>query len=170
MGDAPKVKPASSLSNGISIGLGAAALALGLLMAFALNAIYNEQTAYLAANGVQVIYGRGFSDLTFMISTGVFISVMGAYQLVVGCLSHYSPRVNVAFSANENWGNRLINGGVFGVSFVTAGTVRDFYQQNTLDWYALAIISLFAVILILILTGVLLLRRIPFRSQQSAKV
>jgi hypothetical protein len=170
MADAPKVKAASSLSNGISIGLGASALFLGLLMAFSLNAIYTEQTRYLTSKGIQVISSYGFNDLVFLISTGVFVSVMGAYLLVVGYLSNYSERASVAFSANDNWGNRLINGGIFGISFISASTVRDFYQHNHSDWYTLATISLLAVSLILIITGALLLKRIYLRSKNSTKV
>jgi hypothetical protein len=165
-----KVKPTSSLSNGISIGLGAAALGLGLLMAFVLNAVYNEQASYLAAYGVQVLYSRGFSDLVYLISTGVFVAVFGAYLLVVGCLSNYSERARFVLSPNDNWGNRLINGGVFGVAFISGGMVRDSYAHNPPDWYAFAVSSLLAVSLVLIITGVLLLIRIPFKSQKPAAV
>lgn len=164
MADAPKSKPVSILSNGISIGLGAAMLALGPLMAFSLNAIYSEQTHYLAAKGIQAIYSPGFSDLIFLISTGVLVSVLGAYLLTVGLLSNYSQRARVAFSDNSNWGNRLINGGVLGSALISAGFVRDLYQRNPPDWYALAVIILLAVCLICIVGGILLLRRKFFKN------
>jgi hypothetical protein len=171
MTDAPKVKPAGSLSNGIYIGLGSAMLTLGLLMAFSLNAVYNEQATYLAANGIQVhSYSYGFNDLIFLISIGVLVAVLGACLLVEGCLSHYSERARVALSDNGNWGNRLINGGVTGLSLFSAGLVRDLYQSTQSDWYVPVITTLFAVCLILIITGALLLIRIPYRNQQPTKV
>lgn len=169
MADSPKAKPAGTLSNGISIGLGAAALALGLLMTFFGNAVYAKQTAYLAAKGIQAVYSPGFSDLVYLISTGVLVSILGAYLLAVGCLSNFSKRAHAAFSDNGNWGNRLINGGVLGSSLISAGIVRDLYQSNPPDWYTLATVSLIVVCLILIVTGVQLLIRIP-SSQQSPKI
>ena len=157
------------MANGITIGVGATVLAVGLFLVFSLNAIYNQQISYLAALGVEVSnFGLGLDNLIFLLSFSALLAIMGVYLLAIGTLVQLSPRVRAAWERKDSksrMGTGLISGGFTFASLTAASGIRDLYFPVTASWYTYAEVSLVVIGLLMILAGALFIRSSYLKSR-----
>jgi hypothetical protein len=173
MSENQTVKPITTLTSGIIIGVGATMIVTGLLIAFGLNAIYAQQISYLVKYDIQVNpYAYGFDDLFFFIATGVFIAISGTYEFVLGCLNYFSAKVRQAYAIKNGVtliGNALINGGLIGASIFSANLIRDMYKPIFSNWYVPVAIVFIIGSLIAITIGAFLIRHAYIHSQSATE-
>lgn len=174
MADNQTPKQTTTLTNGITIGAGAALLVVGLLIALSLNSIYAQQISYLTKYDIQVnTYAYGFENTFFLISIGVIIALLGIYLLVFGCLNHFNPKVREAFAIRNSvttMGNFLINFGFGSAALLSANLIRQFYRPVTSTWSILFLIVCIIGGLIAVTLGAFLIRREYMYSQIVTKV
>ena len=104
-----------------------------------LNAVYYEQTAYLAARGIQVSrYSLGLDTIVTLISLGALIAMLGVQLLVMSALAQFSSKVRSSFeqkAGRANVGNRLISAGFLLTALSVANLARDHYSTYNSGWY-----------------------------------
>ncbi len=168
------LKQSTNLSNGVIIGSGISLLIVGLLMAFSLNAIFSQQTNYLAAEGVQVSrFGFGLDNVVFLISLGVIIAIMGIYLLILGSIAQFSPTVRAAWERKDSrarLGNGLISGGFVFASFPSVNILRHLYFPSNSALIIYVNVAFVIIGLLMILFGALLIRSSYLRNRFPTKV
>jgi hypothetical protein len=169
-----KIKPVTNLSIGITIGGGAVLFGAGLFIAFSLNALYAQQTSYLASMGIQVnIYASGLDNMVFLISIGALLAMMGVYSLILGCLSHFNAKARVAMSLMDTHariGNGFITGGGIAASMSSAYLIQEQYSIYTSGWFQPVLIIFIISGLVAITIGALLIRSSYLHSRWATKV
>jgi len=167
------VKPSTNLANGLTIGGGIALLLVGLLIAFALNGIYSQQTNYLAAEGVQVnTFIFGFRDLVFLISLGADIAILGFYLLVLGSLNQFSVSVRTALQVKDDrarLGHGLITGGFIFSALSSLNLIHNAYFPLRAGWFGLVTLIFVVGGLLTVFIGALLIRSSYLRSLKQQK-
>jgi hypothetical protein len=146
-----------------------------MLIAFSVNATYNQQVSYFETEGIQLNPYAFFEGLVLWISGGVFLAVFGVYFLILGLLNQFSVTVRTAMNLKDSrarWGNGLITGGfVFTVLSINNAVVQS-YQTAFHSGYTNVGINLIliAVGLVLIVLGALLIKSSYLRSKQLHKL
>lgn len=168
------IKPLTNLTTGAMIGGGVVLLVLGLLIAFSLNALYGQQTGYLAAEGIQVnIYSFGLDNMIFLISLGALIAMMGVYILLLASLNYFNDKVRSAMERKDGRarvGNGLLSAGFITSALFSADFIQQFYRQYRSSWYEPVLLIFIICGLVVILIGALLIRSSYLRSLSLTKV
>jgi hypothetical protein len=168
------LKPSTNMVNGVIIGSGISLLIVGGLISFFVNAIYNQQTGYLASEGIQVnTFSFGFDNVVVLISMGALIAMLGIYTLILGCLNQFNPTARAAWHLKDDrarLGNGLIVGGFIFASFTSLAFIRQVYQPINSEWFGVVNGVFVASSLLAIAIGALLIRSAYLRRFPPTKV
>ena len=167
-------KQSTNLANGIMIGSGVSLIIVGALIAVSVNAIYNQQTRYLASMGTQVnTFGFGFDNVVFLISLGALTAMLGAYAFILGSIAQFSPVARAAWArkdTNARLGNGLITGGFIFASTTSLAFIREVYQPTNSGLFEILSLVFVTSGLMAIAVGALLIRHSYLRSLSPTKV
>ena len=159
-------KPTTNFGNGAFIGAGVTLVIVGLFLTLALNAIYWQQTQ-LIINDLPIITVK---NMTFLIATGPFIAVMGAYLLIWGGLNQFSVTFRAALGRRDviaRLGAGCISGGFVLVDLAVLQSVNNWYYTQRSSLVIVHLIFLTAGF-VSMLIGALLIRSSYLRSRRLA--